>query len=163
MILNHTDLSQIRTRHKNTIIYARGAFDILHAGHIAFIEFAKQHGDILVLGIISNKVVSQSKGKDRPVKNEQDRVRVANAIKGIDYTFIVPPPTDTISSTELVIEQLHPDKFVLFNEKEAHTKHFQKLLKQHGIQLILDDSPKLSSTTALIERMRSNSQTKNVD
>ncbi len=154
MILNYTDLPQVRSSCDGTIVYARGAFDILHAGHIAFIEFAQQHGDVLVLGVISDKVVGQSKGKDRPVKNQEDRVRVANAIKGVDYAFIVPSPTDALSSTELVIKQLRPDKFVLFNEKEVYTNHFQKLLGQCNVQLILDDSTKLSSTTALIQKMR---------
>jgi D-beta-D-heptose 7-phosphate kinase/D-beta-D-heptose 1-phosphate adenosyltransferase len=157
MIVPYTDLPQLRARHSGTIVYARGAFDVIHGGHVGFIEFAKQQGDLLVLGIISDGVVSQVKGPDRPVRRGEDRALVADAIKGTDYVFIVPPPTEAGSSTEMVIELLQPDVFVLFDEEPAYTQHFKSLLSQHDIRLVLDASAKKSSTTSLIQKMKDRS------
>lgn len=155
MIINYKNLTQIAKT--GNIVYARGAFDLLHAGHIDFIEFAKKQGDILVLGIISDNVIRKNKGVGRPIRDENDRARVADSIKGVDYTFIVPEPTEDLSSTEIVLDLLKPDTFVLFDEKEAYTQHFRDLLNKHGTKLVLDKSDKRSSTTVLIEKMRNSS------
>ena len=95
MILDIGDLPSIKDREKGKIVYARGAFDILHAGHIDFLEYAKQQGDVLIVGIISDQVIRQNKGADRPIKDERDRLEVMNAIRYADYTFIVPAPTNS--------------------------------------------------------------------
>ncbi len=154
MLLKFDDLLHLRNKTKGNIVYARGAFDILHAGHIEFLEYARQQGDVLVVGIIPDKVIKQNKGKDRPVKDETDRLHVINAIKSVDYAFIVPSPTESVTSTEFVIRALKPDVFVLFDEKQGYTQHFEKLLKQYGVRLILDKSNKISSTTSLVKKLR---------
>lgn len=154
MILKFDDLLRIRNRVKGKIVYARGAFDILHAGHIEFLEFAKQQGDILVVGIIADEVIRQNKGKDRPIKNEVDRLQVIDALRSVDYAFIVPEPSTLKTSTENVIEALQPHVFALFNEKEKYTQHFEELLKRFGVKLVLDNSNKKASTTQFIEKIR---------
>ena len=154
MILDIGELPSIKDREKNKIVYVRGAFDILHAGHIDFLEYAKQQGDILVAGIISDKVIKQNKGKDRPIKPETDRLQVINAIRSVDYAFVVPPPISSKSSTEIVIEVLKPHVFVLFNEKPTYTKYFEDLLKKSNVELILDNSSKKASTTQFVEKIR---------
>lgn len=58
------------------------------------------------------------------------------------------------SSTEIVIEALKPHVFVLFNEKPTYTEHFEKLLKQYDVKLILDNSTKKASTTQFVEKIR---------
>ena len=154
MILDIKDLSSIENGASNKLVYVRGAFDILHAGHIDFLRYAKQQGDILIVGLISDQVIKQNKGKDRPIKPETDRLQVVNAIGVVDYAFIVPPPTASKSSTEIVIEALKPHIFVLFNEKLAYTEHFKKLLRRYDVRLILDNSNKKASTTQFVEKIR---------
>lgn len=154
MILDVKELASIAKGTKNQIVYARGAFDILHAGHIEFLEYAKQQGEVLVIGIISDSIIRQNKGAGRPIKSELDRLQVINAIKSVDYAFIVPAPTKSKSSTEIVIEALRPHVFVLFNEKPAYTKHFEKLLGRHDIKLVLDNSNKKASTTQFVKKIK---------
>lgn len=154
MILDIGELPSIKKREKNKIVYVRGAFDILHAGHIDFLEYAKQQGDVLVAGIISDEIIKQNKGKDRPIKPETDRLQVINAIRSVDYAFVVPRPTPSKSSTEIVIEALKPHVFVLFNEKPTYTKHFEDLFKKYNMELILDNSSKKASATQFVEKIR---------
>lgn len=155
MIINYKDLSRLMLE-RRSVVYARGAFDLLHAGHIDFIEFAKKQGDILVLGIVSDNVIRKCKGSNRPVKDEIDRMRVADSIKGVDYTFVVPASKNGLSSTEVVLDLLKPNTFVLFDEKEVYTQHFKNLLTKYEVKLVLDNSDKRSSTTALINKMKNN-------
>lgn len=154
MILNTNELSSARNSMKGKIVYVRGAFDLLHSGHIEFLEYAKRQGDLLIVGIISDKVIKQNKGKDRPIKPEIDRLLVVNAIRSVDYAFIVPRPTASKSSTEIVIEALKPHIFVLFNEKTTYTEHFTKLIKKYDVELIIDNSDKKASTTQLVEKIK---------
>ncbi|HEY5141132.1 MAG TPA: adenylyltransferase/cytidyltransferase family protein [Methylococcales bacterium] len=146
-------LSSIKNEY-DTVVYARGAFDILHAGHIEFINYAKSQGDTLVLGIISDNAIRENKGEGRPVKNEGDRLIVADAIKGVDYAFVVPVPDGTYSATEKVLRVLKPDVFVLYDEVPEHTNHFKKLIADYQIKLVLDNSKKRLSTTELIKKIK---------
>lgn len=154
MILGVSQLPSVKQGTKHKIVYVRGAFDILHAGHIEFLEYAKKQGDVLVVGVISDPVIRQNKGHDRPIKPETDRLQVINAIRSVDYAFIVPAPTAEKTSTEIVIEVLEPHVFVLFNEKITYTEHFKKLLQQHNIELVLDNSNKKASTTQFVKKIR---------
>jgi cytidyltransferase-like protein len=152
MITTFEELSNISRNGK--VIYARGAFDILHAGHIAFINFAKEQGGTLVLGIISDDVIRKNKGENRPVMLANDRMIVANGIKGVDYVFVVPEPSKENTATELVFDKLRPDIFVLYDEVPEYTEHFKKLLSDYDIKIVLDSSEKLTSTSELIEKMK---------
>jgi D-beta-D-heptose 7-phosphate kinase / D-beta-D-heptose 1-phosphate adenosyltransferase len=70
------------------IIFTNGCFDLLHAGHINYLEAAKQFGDVLILGINSDQSVSKLKGEERPINVEQDRAYILAAIEVVDYVVI---------------------------------------------------------------------------
>jgi len=78
---------ELKIRDKK-IIFTNGCFDLLHAGHISFLEAAKSFGDILILGLNSDRSVSILKGKDRPINNEADRAYTLAAIEVVDYVVI---------------------------------------------------------------------------
>jgi rfaE bifunctional protein nucleotidyltransferase chain/domain len=70
------------------IVFTNGCFDILHRGHVAYMNEAKSCGDILVLGLNSDASVKRLKGPSRPVNNEQDRKFVLENLKAIDFVEI---------------------------------------------------------------------------
>lgn len=70
------------------IIFTNGCFDILHAGHIRFLETAKGYGDVLILGLNSDRSVTTLKGKGRPINNDRDRAYTLAALEVVDYVVV---------------------------------------------------------------------------
>jgi len=70
------------------IVTCNGCFDILHRGHIKFLKEAKKQGDILIVGLNSDKSVKQNKGPKRPINKEKDRAIVLSALEMVDYVVI---------------------------------------------------------------------------
>lgn len=75
-------------RKKKQIVFTNGCFDLLHIGHIRYLQEAKKHGDILVVGINSDSSVKQLKGIQRPIQIESDRAEILAALECVDYTVI---------------------------------------------------------------------------
>lgn len=71
-----------------TLVTTNGCFDILHAGHVAYLTEAAALGDILVVGVNSDSVVSKLKGPQRPVQSQVDRVAIVGALRVVDFAFI---------------------------------------------------------------------------
>ena len=67
------------------IVFTNGCFDILHYGHVQYLENAKKAGDILIVGVNSDTSVNAIKGKGRPIVNEKDRMRVVAALESVNY------------------------------------------------------------------------------
>ncbi|MDO8515948.1 MAG: pantoate--beta-alanine ligase [bacterium] len=85
------EISRIAKRaraQEKKIVTTNGTFDILHAGHVRIFEFAKSQGDILIVGVNSNKSVKAYKGDKRPVVDERDRAELVAALASVDYVFI---------------------------------------------------------------------------
>ena len=75
-----------------TLVTTNGCFDLLHTGHVRYLQDAARLGDILVVGINSDSSVSRLKGPSRPVCNERDRVLLISSLKPVDYAFIFNEP-----------------------------------------------------------------------
>ena len=88
--------SKIRSENKK-IVFTNGCFDIIHPGHIHVLSQAKLLGDILVVGLNSDKSVKNLKGKERPLVNESDRAKILLSIKYVDYVV------DNIVGSKFVI------------------------------------------------------------
>ena len=69
------------------VVFTNGCFDILHRGHVSYLNEAKSLGDILVIGINTDKSVKRLKGEDRPVNSEKDRAFMLLNLKAVDYVF----------------------------------------------------------------------------
>jgi D-beta-D-heptose 7-phosphate kinase / D-beta-D-heptose 1-phosphate adenosyltransferase len=83
-----TNLSQdLKTRGKD-IVFTNGCFDLLHAGHVRYLEEAKGYGDVLIIGLNSNRSVSRLKGPKRPINSEEDRAYILAALEVVDYVVI---------------------------------------------------------------------------
>jgi D-beta-D-heptose 7-phosphate kinase/D-beta-D-heptose 1-phosphate adenosyltransferase len=70
------------------IVFTNGCFDLIHAGHIAYLEKAKRFGDILFVGLNSDSSVRAIKGRSRPLSREGDRLRVIAALEAVDYVTV---------------------------------------------------------------------------
>ena len=78
---------ELKTRNKK-IIFTNGCFDILHAGHVRYLETAKSYGDILILGLNSDRSVTALKGEGRPINIQMDRAYILAALEAVDYVVV---------------------------------------------------------------------------
>jgi D-beta-D-heptose 7-phosphate kinase / D-beta-D-heptose 1-phosphate adenosyltransferase len=79
--------TELKTRGKK-IVFTNGCFDILHAGHVRYLETAKSYGDVLILGLNSDRSVSALKGENRPINLELDRAYILAALEAVDYVVV---------------------------------------------------------------------------
>lgn len=92
MTIQFRDIQQIRKVHPHQkIVLALGSFDIIHAGHIKYLEWAKRQGDILVVTLKSDQQIAEHKGPSRPIVSAENRVAVVSALKPVDYALIGAP------------------------------------------------------------------------
>lgn len=77
-----------------TVVFTNGCFDILHAGHVRYLEACKEFGDILVVGLNSDaSVKAQGKGEDRPIIPQRQRAELLAALQAVDYVVVFDEPT----------------------------------------------------------------------
>jgi rfaE bifunctional protein nucleotidyltransferase chain/domain len=106
MIVN--DFSKLsQSREGKKVVFTNGCFDILHRGHVTYLNEAKAQGDLLVLGLNSDASVKRLKGESRPVNSEQDRKFVLENLKAIDFVFIFEEDTPFN-----LIKEIRPDVLV---------------------------------------------------
>jgi len=79
--------TELKTRSKK-IIFTNGCFDILHAGHVRYLETAKSYGDVLILGLNSDRSVTALKGEGRPINIQMDRAYILAALEAVDYVVV---------------------------------------------------------------------------
>ena len=79
--------AEFKTRDKK-IVFTNGCFDLIHAGHVRYLETSKTFGDVLIVGLNSNRSISTIKGKDRPINTQRDRACILAALESVDYVVI---------------------------------------------------------------------------
>ena len=84
------------------IVFTNGCFDILHRGHVSYLDIAKSYGDVLILGLNSDSSVKKLKGENRPINNEEDRAYILSALESVDFVtvFSDKTPYDLIKMVE---------------------------------------------------------------
>lgn len=87
------DLIRYLRKQGKTIVVTNGCFDILHAGHVRYLKKSKEFGDVLIVGLNSDKSVKIIKGPKRPINNEQDRAEVLCALSSVDYVILFDEPS----------------------------------------------------------------------
>jgi len=110
LILNHAELSEIineRRRIGARVVFTNGCFDLLHVGHIRYLQEARAQGDALIVALNSDASVQRLKGSERPVQTELDRAEIMAALACVDYVTIFAEDTPLG-----VIERLSPDVLV---------------------------------------------------
>lgn len=163
MLITVADLPRIREQHKDqSIVLGGGAFDIIHQGHIDYLRDLKALGDILVIAVKSNKEIKGYKDLDRPIQDEDVRLKVVEAIRYVDYAFIAPEPVGSLKEFGdsdpprlIAARALRPNILATWNDK---WKAYQPELDSLGITLAIVPIEKVNSTTSIIERIRNHGE-----
>jgi D-beta-D-heptose 7-phosphate kinase/D-beta-D-heptose 1-phosphate adenosyltransferase len=154
MIINFEELPSIRQKHRDQqIVFRGGCFDIFHEGHVAGLDFAKKLGEILVVGVRPNDRVTERKGQTRPVRDEKSRALVVDAVRYVDYTFIMPPGDNKIGAASLrVVDALRPDIFVgVGSHVGSHPN--DSMVEALGARIVLDHNVPSASSTEIINHI----------
>ncbi|WP_034388899.1 D-glycero-beta-D-manno-heptose 1-phosphate adenylyltransferase [Deinococcus sp. YIM 77859] len=131
------------------IVFTNGCFDLLHRGHITYLNQAKALGDVLVVGLNDDDSVRRLKGPSRPINPAEDRAQVLAALSGVDY--IVTFSEDTPAR---LIEALRPDVYVKGGDYTRETLPEAPLVESLGGEVRLLPYLEDRSTTGIIERVR---------
>lgn len=133
---------------KQKIVFTNGCFDLLHAGHVTYLEGAKKRGDKLVLGLNTDRSVSALKGPTRPVVNENDRARVLAALESVDAVILF----DEDRPLNL-IQAVRPDVIAKGSDYTADQVVGGKEVLSWGGEIALIDLVEGRSTTNLIQKI----------
>lgn len=113
MIVKLEDLAKVRDNHKNDkIVLTSGTYDMLHVGHIRYLEAVKALGDIVIVMMSGDARTRARKGPKRPIIPEHDRAEILDALKMVDYVFIDPAtshPNETDPIHKEIATTLQPD------------------------------------------------------
>lgn len=137
------------------IVTTNGCFDLIHVGHVRNLEFAKSQGDILVVGVNSDKSVKSFKGKNRPIVPERERAEVIAALKPVDYVFIFKEKTPVAW-----LEKIRPDVHIKGGDRKPEEIAELKILKKMGAKFVALPLVKNKSTTRLIEKIATKNKPK---
>jgi len=131
------------------LVFTNGVFDLLHVGHVRYLEQARALGDALLVAINSDRTVRELKGPDRPVFNEAERAEILAALRCVDYVTVF----DNISPRSLITELL-PDVLVKGGDYQLDQIHGREEVEAAGGKVISLPFVEGSSTTTLIEKIR---------
>ena len=130
-----------------SVVLANGCFDLLHAGHVRYLQGARSVGDLLVVGINSDDQVSRLKGQGRPILPERDRAEIVASIEVVDLVTIFDEPT----VTELLLA-IRPDIHAKGTDYTEETVPERDVVRSFGGRVRIVGDPKDHSTSELIRR-----------
>jgi D-glycero-beta-D-manno-heptose 1-phosphate adenylyltransferase len=130
------------------VVLANGCFDILHVGHVRYLEGARQLGDALVVAINSDRSVSALKGAGRPILSEQERVALVSALRCVDHVVVFDEPDVT-----RVLEILRPSIHAKGTDYTEATVPEREQVLSYGGQVRITGDPKDHSTKDVIRKI----------
>ncbi len=133
------------------LVFTNGCFDLLHVGHVRYLDQARQLGDLLIIGLNSDRSVrSLGKGMDRPIVQEQERAEVLAALACVDFVTIFDEPHPLT-----VIQTLHPHVLVKGGDWLPEQIIGREFVEDHGGTVVSIPLVPHISTTHIVERIRS--------
>ncbi|MEO0270499.1 MAG: D-glycero-beta-D-manno-heptose 1-phosphate adenylyltransferase [candidate division WOR-3 bacterium] len=156
MIVELKNLKKILKKFKKEgkkIVFTNGCFDIIHFGHIEILRKAKKKGDILIVGLNSDRSIKKIKGNKRPIINERDRAKILDSIKYVDYVILFDEKTPyrlireikpdvLVKGADYKLEEVVGSDIVLKNKGEVYlvkllkgrstSKIIEKIIKKYG-------------------------------
>ena len=136
-------------RQKNKkIVLANGCFDLLHVGHVRYLEGARRLGDCLIVGINSDEQVKKLKGANRPFMSERERAEIVSAFRFVDFVTIFTEPT-----VEQLIRAIRPDFHAKGTDYTTESVPEREIVIECGGQVAIVGDPKNHSSTDLIGRI----------
>lgn len=130
------------------VVFTNGCFDILHVGHVSYLENAKKQGDILIVGVNSDDSTRRLKGPTRPINNQNDRVCMLSALKSVDYTVIFEEDTP-----EDLIAYLKPSIHVKGGDYKKDDLPETKIVEAYGGKVVILNFVEGKSTTNIVNKI----------
>ncbi len=151
-ILSPAEVLTERARLRNArrrLVFTNGVFDILHVGHVRYLEEARRLGDALIVAINSDNTARELKGDGRPLINENERAEILAALRSVDFVTIF----DDVSPRSL-IAQLLPDVLVKGGDYALDEIHGREDVEVAGGRVVSLPFVEGVSTSAIIKRMK---------
>ncbi len=144
---------QILHQGNQKIVFTNGCFDIIHAGHVKYLNSARSLGDVLIVGLNSDKSVRMLKGESRPINNEHDRATVLEGLRAVDYVTIFDERT-----AETLITLVRPDVYAKGEDYTIDTLPEAKLVEEYGGKVSFIKFLAGHSTTGTIDKIKGQPQ-----
>jgi rfaE bifunctional protein nucleotidyltransferase chain/domain len=142
-------VSRIRAEGEK-IVFANGCFDLLHAGHVRYLQSARELGDVLILGINSDACVAALKGNGRPLQPESERAEIVASLDCVDYVLLFDEPT-----VDSILEELKPDIHAKGTDYTEESVPESNTVRAYGGRVAIAGDPKNHSTKDLIHTILS--------
>lgn len=131
------------------VVFTNGCFDILHVGHLRYLNEAKKQGDILIVGVNSDSSVRQLKGMGRPINNEIDRAEMLSGLKAVDFTVIF----DELTPIE-TLEKLKPSIHVKGGDYDKDKLPETATVEKNGGEVRILSFVEGKSTTNIVNKIQ---------
>ena len=132
-----------------TVVATNGCFDILHVGHVRYLQKSKSFGDYLIVLLNSDKSVKLIKGEGRPINNENDRAEILSALSCVDYVVLF----DETSPRDL-LDEIKPDVYTKGADYNMETLPEADIMKKNGTKVEFIDFVPGKSTTNTISKIK---------
>ena len=151
-VLSRADLESAiaaERRAGKTVAFANGCFDLLHVGHVRYLQAAAREADLLVVAINDDRSVADLKGPGRPILSAADRAELIAALRGVDYVVTFHEPTVTP-----LLLALKPDVHCKGTDYTADTVPERETVRSYGGRVAIVGDPKDHSTRDLLARIK---------
>jgi len=133
----------------HTIAFANGCFDVLHVGHIRYLQDASRVADVLVVAVNGDDSVRVLKGEGRPVMNAAERAEIISAIRGVAYVTVFDDATPA-----RLLQTLRPDFQCKGTDYTPDSVPEAEIVRAYGGRVVIVGDPKDHSTTEILRRMK---------
>ena len=130
------------------IITTNGVFDILHPGHVKYLEEAKKLGDVFIVGVNTDASVKQIKGAKRPINDEKSRISVLAGLESVDYVFLFDE-----KDPRKWVERIKPNIHVKAGDYEMHEIIERDVVEKNNGKIVIAKMEKGYSTTNIIKKI----------
>lgn len=143
-------LSQSLHKRGQKLVFSNGVFDILHIGHVKYLKEAKSLGDVLIVGVNSDRSASFHKGPSRPFINQDERAGIISSLYCVDYAIIFDEDTPI-----KLIQELKPDIYVKGGDYKAEDLPEFEIVRSYGGKIHILSYTYGKSTTKIIKQIKS--------
>jgi len=151
IVPNYTEVAKLVKKYRQadkTIVLTQGSFDMVHIGHGRYLEKAKKHGDVLIVGVDSDEKIKKRKGLDRPVVPEKERLEMLSFFASVDHVVLKPAKAPKWQ----LIKLIKPD--VLIATADTYNKQQLKQLNSICRQVVVLPYQATTSTSAKLRRLQ---------
>lgn len=140
---------ELHRMQEDKIVFTNGCFDIVHKGHIEYLNFCKSKGDIVVVGLNSDRSVQEIKGPERPINNQNDRAAVLGALESVDYVAIF-DEADPLN----LIKKVKPDVLIKGQDWAEKGVVGQEFVESYGGKVELAPLVEGKSSSSIIDKVK---------